>query len=336
MMGKIISTALVLAGLGLTLPAAAQEPAKLRWGVAVSSSLSQAPAPILELDKALQAKHGLDFTTVDFMGNVTGCIAAVISGDVDVCQNGISIGMNAIAQGGDLVSFMQLIGQINEITLTPDAIARVGVKADAPVKDRIEALKGLTIAGPGAGSTTYSILEAILAEADLAPGDLVYQPLTDIAALNASLANKRVDAAIWSVGGLSPAQADGSGVRYINLASGELPHLLAVPNVASFASRKFVEDNRETLQRVQAALVDVVAALRADPFGYAAPYKAAYLPDLPQATWEDNLPQAVAAYFADVEGTREGWDFWVEKLPIEDPAARARIGYDTAYVRLSK
>jgi ABC-type nitrate/sulfonate/bicarbonate transport system substrate-binding protein len=291
---------------------------------------------MLELDKEIQARHGLEFTTVDFKGNVTGCIAAVISGEVDVCQNGISIGMNAIAQGGDLVAFMQLIGQINEITLTPDAIARIGVGPEASVGDRIAALKGLTIAGPGAGSTTYSILEAILAEAGLAPADLVYQPLTDITALNASLSNKRIDAAIWSVGGLSPAQSDGSGLRYINLASGEIPHLLAVPNVASFAPRKFVEDNREALQRVQAAFVDVVAALRADPFGYAAPYKAAYLPDLPQATWEDNLPQAVAAYFADVEGSREGWDFWVKHLPVDDPAARDRVAYDAAYDRLSQ
>lgn len=326
----------VVTALGVAaVPVAAQDATPLRWGVAVSSSLSQAIAPMLELDTDIQARHGIHFTTVDFNGNVTGCIAAVIGGEVDVCQNGISIGMNAIAQGADMVGFMQLIGQINEITLSPAAIERIGVGPDAPVNDRIAALAGLTIAGPGAGSTTYSILEAILAEAGLAPQDLAYQPLTDITAINASLANGRIDAAIWSVGGLSPAHADGTGVRYINLASNEIPHLLVVPNVASFAPRDFVEQNRDTLARVQAAFVDVVAELRADPFGYGAAYKQAYLAELPDAIWQDNLPQAIAAYFPDVEGEQAGWDFWVDRLELEDAAMRERITYETGYVRLS-
>lgn len=327
---------LVLCVLGGPTITSAEEVATFRWGVAVSSSLSQAIAPMLELDKQIQSRHGIHFTTVDFKGNVTGCIAALISGDVDVCQNGISIGMNAMAQGGDLVAFMPLVGQINEITLSADAFARAGVGQDAPVKDRIAALAGLTIAGPGAGSTTYSILEAILAEGGLTSRDLVHQPITDVTALNASLANGRIDAAIWSVGGLSPSQADGTGVRFINLASDDLPRLRAVPNVASFASRAYVETHRAALGRVRAAFADVIAALRAAPFAYAAPYKDAYLAELPRPVWEDSLTQAVAAYFPDVEGDREGWDFWVERLELPDPAARNRVAYDTGYVRLAK
>lgn len=315
--------------------ALAQEVETLRFGVAVSASLSQAPVPMLELDTELQAKHNIHIVTHDFMGNVNACMAAVIAGDVDICQNGISIGMNAMAEGADLVSVMQLIGQINEITLTPAAIARIGVPADAPIADRVAALDGLSMAGPNPGSTTYAILEEILKEADLTPANLTYQPLNDLTALNALIGNERVDAAMWSVGGLSPAHADGTGVRYINLAANDIPRLATIPNVASFAPADFVAENRDMLARVQAALVDVVAALRADPFTYAAPYKAKYLPDLDPAIWEDNLPQAVSAYFSDLEGTREGWDFWAERLENKDPEALARVSYEAGYVRLS-
>ncbi|MFA5580654.1 MAG: ABC transporter substrate-binding protein [Paracoccaceae bacterium] len=318
-------------------PAMAQDDVmSVRWGVAVNASLSHMVAPALELDKEIQARHGLDFTTVDFGGNVTNCIAAIISDLADVCQNGITVGMNAIAQGGDFKGFMQQIGQITEITISTETMNRLGITPDAPIGERIAALKGLRVAGPPPGTTNHYLIDAILQENGLTVADVQYQPLADLTAMNASLANGRIDAAIWSVGGMSPSQADGTGARFISLANDDIPFLRTVPNVAVYANSDWTAENEELLRRVQAAFVDVVAELQADPFGYAAAYKQAWLPELDQAAWEENLPQVVAAFIPDMEGTKEGWDFWVSRLDAESPDDFASAYYDQAFVPLSQ
>ena len=336
----IIRAAVTTAVLAATLsggPASAQDNVmSVRWGVAVNASLSHMLAPMLELDHDIQARHGIDFKTVDFGGSVTNCIAALLSDLADVCQNGITVGLNAIAQGGDFKGMMQQIGQITEITISSAAMKRLGISVNAPIGDRIAALRGLRVAGPPPGTTNHYLMDAILHEGGMSIADVRYQPLADLSALNASLANDRIDAAIWSVGGLSPSQADGTGARFISLANGDIPFLREVPNVAVYAPSGYVQENRELLQHVQAAFADVVARLRADPVGYAAAYKAAYLPDLDPKAWEENLPQAVGAFIPDVEGTREGWDFWVERLDADSEDDFSRAYYDQAFVRLAE
>ena len=339
-MNKIVKfTAAAATGFAVALAcfsAQAQEKLSVRWGVAVNSSLSHALAPMLELDKELQAKHGLDFTTVDFNGGTAQCIAAILSKDADTCQNGITSGMNAMAQGAPLKGMIQQIGQITEITISAKAMEASGLSPDAPVKDRILALKGLRMAGPGPGTSTYYLLEEILAQAGLTPADLQFQSLVDTTAMNGSIANDRIDAAIWSVGGLSPVQADGTGVRWISLAGNDVPHLKAVPNVATYADAQWIEANRELLKRVQAAFVEVVEKLKADPFGYAQPFKDKYMPQLSEVTWKDNLPQAIASYISDMEGTKEGWDFWVKYLDETSDPDFTNVYYDQGYVQVSK
>lgn len=316
--------------------AAAQDKLAVKWGVAINASLSHAIAPMLELDTELQEKHGLEFTTVDFRGGVTQCIAGVLADEAATCQNGITAGMNAMAQGAEMKGFIQQIGQITEVTISTKAMEAAGLTKDSPVEERLAALKGLRIAGPGPGSSTYYLLEDILSQADLTVADIQFQPLVDTAAMNASIANDRIDGAIWSVGGLSPSQADGSAVRWISLAGNDVPHLKSVPNVATYAKTEWVEENQELLKRVQAAFVEVVEKLKADPFGYAQAFKDKYLPNIDEATWQDNLPQAIESYIADMEGTKEGWDFWVSYLDETSDADFTNVYYDQGYVQVSK
>ncbi|MFN6977091.1 MAG: ABC transporter substrate-binding protein [Gemmobacter sp.] len=319
---------------GLAVPASADAPMAVRWGVSVNQSLSHAIAPMLELDTAIQARHGIRFETVDFAGNFQACMALAISGEIDGCQTGPTIGMNAIAQGADLKAVIQMIGQITEITMATRAVEAKGIAPDAPVADRIRALKGTTLAGPGPGTSPWMIVEQLMTGVGLSIDDITYQPLTDLAAMNASLINGRIDAAIWSVGGLSPAQSEGAGQVWISLARGDVPELAALPNVATFARTAWVAENTELLRRVQAAFVDVLAELRADPLTYAAPYKAKYLEAIPQATWERDLAQTLPAYFTDMEGGCEGWDFWVDRLNVSAEADAERARCAVAFVAL--
>lgn len=329
--GILLTAALIASSSAL---AVAQEPTTVRWGVSVNQSLSHAIAPMLELDTEIQARHGLRFETVDFAGNFQACMALAISGEIDGCQTGPTIGMNAIAQGADLKGVIQMIGQILEVTVATEDLEASGVAADAPIEERIAALKGKNIAGPGPGTSPWMVLEQLLSSVGLTMDDVTYQPLTDLAAMNASLTNGRIDAAIWSVGGLSPAQSEGSGQVWISLARGDVPEMSALPNVATFARTEWVAQNMDLLRRVQAAFVDVNAALQADPLGYAAPYKAKYLEAVPQETWERDLSQTVPAYFTDMEGGCEGWDFWVDRLNVSAEANAELARCANAFVAL--
>lgn len=336
MFGKYAVGGLLLAGQVIWGAAAsAQERSPIRWGVAVNASLSHALAPMLELDEELQAKYGLDFSTVDYNGGVTQCIVGIIANEAETCQNGITAGLHAMAEGADLRGMIQQIGQITEVTISTAAMEAAGLTAEAPVEERIAALRGLRIAGPGPGSSTYYLLEAILAEGGMTVNDVQFQPLVDTTAMNASIAAGRIDGAIWSAGGLSPAQAEGSAVRWVSLADNDVPHLRSIPNVVTFADATWAAENQELLSRVQAAFVEVVARLQADPFGYAAAYKQAHMPEISDEVWADILPLAVESYIPDMEGTREGWDFWVTLLDRDSEGDFTNVYYDKGFIPLS-
>lgn len=330
-----LAAALAAASMPLATAAVAQDTPTVRWGVSVNASLSHAIAPMLELDEEVQAAHGINFETVDFAGNFQACMALAISGEVDVCQTGPTIGMNAIAQGGDLRAVIMMIGQIIELTIATDVAERLGIAPDDPMADRVRALEGLRIAGPGPGTTPYIVLEGMLESAGLGTDDIQFQSLTDLPAMNAGMAAGRIDAALWSVGGLSPAQADGTGISLISLATGDLPELAGLPNVASFGRTEWIMANTDTLERVQAAFVDVLERLRADPIAYAAAYKEAYLGAVPQETWEANLAATLPAYYDDMEGSQADWDFWVEALVAGAPETDFTAAYyENAFVPL--
>jgi len=294
----------------------------------VNQSLAHALAPMLELDEEIQARHGLAFETVHFQA----CMALGISGEVDGCQTGPTVGINPIAHGADLKAVIQIFGQTTEITMSSARIEAMGIALDAPLEDRIRALEGITIAGPGPGTSMHMIVEKLMEREGKGIDAVTYQPLTDLAAMNAGLRLGRIDAAIWSLGGMSPSQADGSGQVWISFARGDVPKLGALPNVATFARTEWVNENRDTLSRVQAALVDVLNAFEADPNGYGATYKAAYLEALPRAIWERDIQRTIPAYIDDMEGTCEAWDFWVDRLNIggagDAELARCNVAYE--------
>lgn len=307
----------------------------LRWGVSAVLAGGHMLPPMLELDKDVQAKHNLDIKVTNFNGNNPACIAALLSDAVDICQVGASAGMAAIAEGADLKGFMQQAGQTVEFTLAKPVFDKLGVPVTAPVADRIKALKGLTIASPGPGTTNYYIIQDILAVGGLTLSDIRLQPLVDITAMNASLQNGRIDAGFWSVGGMTPSQSSGAGVRFVALAYGDLPELKEPTNIAVYGKTAWVEKNKELLRRAQLGLSDVLKKLKADPIAYAKAYKDKYLPAVDEKAWETDLPAIVGAFYDDIEGTKSGWDFWIARFGKDAQGDYSKASYDNAYVKLA-
>lgn len=324
---------------GLALLAAAPafaEPGKIRWGNSSSASMALSTAEMLALDEELQKKHDIDVEMTNFQGNSVNCIAALVANAVDICQVGITTGLHAIAEGADFKALGALGGQVMEIVISKAAAERAGITAETPLDDKIRALKGLQIVGAGPGTPTYMLLDAIMQRVGMTVvDDLQFRTLTDLTAMNEGIRSGQVDGSLWSPGGLAPVLADGSGVRVISLANGDIPEMSSIALTGIFTNRAWLEANEDLARRGKVALVEALAKLRADPEGYSAAYKQAQLPDLPEDMWKEVLTQNLPSFFDDMTGTQAGWDFWIEQMKAEGKEGAEKASFENVVVKLN-
>jgi len=311
------------------MPLAAQQLDTLRWGNIAAAALSHMPSVILELDPEIAARHNLAVEIVDFRGGSTNCIAALLSKTVDICQNGVSSGMHAIAEGADLQAFAIISGQYVEIVLSDDAVKRVGVGPEAPVQQRLAALKGLEIASGPPSTTIYYMLQGMLEQANMDVSELNMRVLVDPVAMVEGVRNDYLDGAMWAIGSLGPTLADGSGVRYL-LMSRDFPEIAHYPAVAAFADAGWLRDNPDLARRARAAVSDAIKAAKQDPARYSKMLKDAYQPELAQEIWDDAFEQALAIYIEDVNGTKAGWDFWLDRMAEDTGKDYSNVSFERA------
>lgn len=326
--------AMTALGLSASGGAQAQEATTIRWGNTGAASVPQGLSKIVSLDDELQKKHGVKFEMTDFRGNSANCMAALIADAVDVCQTGITTGLSAIAEGGDFKSFATMGGQVQQIVVGKGAVAKAGIDINAPVNDRIAKLKGLQIVGSGPGTPNYLVLNFILNRGGITINDVNFRTLVDIVAMNEGVRNGQIDGTFWSVGGMGPALSDGSGVLVLSLARGDIPEIKDVPLTAVFAKTAWLEKNKAAAKGAKEAMKEAVAKLRADPQNYPAAYKQAVMPDLDPVMWQDIISQNLPAFFADLNGSEAGWNFWIEPMKAENKPFLDRANYANAFVNL--
>ena len=134
----------------------------VKYGVA-AVSVSYASTLIGVAAPEVFAKHGIKLEITDFRGNSNNCVAAVLSGAVDVCQVGASTVSDAVAEGGDFKILAVTTGPLSEFVMSSKAIAKMnGVTATSPVDDKLRARKGLRIVTTGPGAPHYLALDASL------------------------------------------------------------------------------------------------------------------------------------------------------------------------------
>ncbi|MBI4292124.1 MAG: ABC transporter substrate-binding protein [Betaproteobacteria bacterium] len=306
------TTVAALAALGVLAvgPAAAQQTVK--YGAA-AISMSHAPAMVGVVAPELFAKHGVKLELTDFRGNSANCVTGVISNATDVCQVGTTSGTAAIVEGANLKGIAVIIGPISEIILSAKAAEKLGnVRPNSPVTERLRALKGLRVVSSQPGTPHYVTLDAMLKKAGMSMADLRYRTLGDTLAMMEGLRHDQIDAAMWTVGTLAGVLADKSGVRWINVAAGEVPEFRGVPYVTSFALASWVEKNPKLAEGVRAGLADATSALRREPAKYSKLLKAKYFPQMDPIIWEDSYQQALPSFFEGARAPKAGWDYLLQ------------------------
>ncbi len=323
--------------LGLTLSAivalcitgAARAQTMIRFGSA-SNSVIISPLLLSQIEPDIWGKQGIAITVTDFRGNSSNCVAAVIAQAMDVCQVGTTSGTDAIAEGADLKVIAVNTGPINEIVLSTKTVERLGVKPDAPVADRVRALKGLRIVSSAPGTAHYVTLTYMLRQVGLQMSDLQFRTLGDPLAMMQSIRNNAIDGALWSIGSLGGNISDGTGVRWISIPHGDVPELREVPYVSIYARGDWVQKNPELAAKIQAGLAEAIDRIKKDTGNPSPRIKERFFPQLDQAIWDDGYAQARTAFLPGAKATAAGW---AQLLKLQEEATKkdyARAAFDKA------
>jgi NitT/TauT family transport system substrate-binding protein len=310
--GKTAAFALALAGVGVGVAQAADT---VRIGTA-STSVVHAPLTMAIVEPTIFGKHNIELEISYLRGNSTNCVTAIISKAVDVCQVGTTTGTNAIAEGAKLKAIAILAGPVNEIVLSAKSVKESGVSPDAPVADRIRAMKGMRITSAVSGSAHHTALIAMLSSVGMKIDDIEYQVLHDVAAMMESIRNGRIDGSLWTVGTLGGVIEDGTGVRWISMARGDVKELSSLPYVTAYARTEWIEANPGLAKRVHDAYADSIAYMKANPEKASKMIKAEFYPDLDQKLWDNGFEEALNAFFDNAMSARGGWQKFLELQAI--------------------
>ena len=253
-------------------PRAEPQPAAIT--IALPSPNLGAMAALATADKAgLFAANGIapHFT---FMEGGPVAIGALIAGSANFAVAGPTEVVNADARGMHLEFIANLYrGLSGSLVLSKAAAARVAVKPDDPVQDRIRALAGMVVAFPSPASSLLTPIKAA-AEAAHVPIKFTYMAQGAMAAaLRAgAIDGMMASSPIW----LDPVES-GAGVLWIDGPKGELPAaLLPVISGALATTAEYANAHPEIVAHVVASLHALADLVHSDPSRAQAAFAAAY------------------------------------------------------------
>ncbi len=279
------------------------------------------------------AKHGIKLEITDFRGNSNNCVAAVLSGAVDVCQVGASTVSDAVAEGGDFRIIAVTTGPLSEFVLSSKAVAKMnGVTASSPLDDKLRAMRGLRIVTTGPGTPHNLAMDAALRRVGMTVADLKFRTLGDTVAMIEGIRNDQIDGAMWTVGVLSPVIADKSGVRWINLAAGEIPEISPMPYIVTMGLTSWIAKNGLTVTKLRAAMNEAVDLMNKEPAKYSAAIKAKYFPQMDQAAWDDGFKLVLPVFYKGSTIPRAGWDYLLKMQAVSSTKDYSKASYEKVLI----
>jgi ABC-type nitrate/sulfonate/bicarbonate transport system substrate-binding protein len=232
------------------------------------------------------AKAGLNVTYNPVISNASQATQAVATGAADIAIVGTTGVLPGVATGMDIVSVATITkGSTTQITLRDEVIKKLGIKPDDPLKKRIAALKGLTLALPAPGSLTDLTVREMLRLYHLdADKDTVIRPLADPTALVTAMREGQVDGFAFSAPTSVQPVTDGYASVWISLA--EVPEYKQLPFIDVVTSRKFLQNNREAVIEFLKVLKKSADAIEKDSDAVAEVIKKKYFADLDPNLWK--------------------------------------------------
>jgi NitT/TauT family transport system substrate-binding protein len=311
--GVCVAAGLLLAdGIATAQTAANPRPVKL---ITAAPSLTTA-VPLTVLARGFDKARGLAIENPQAGTNSSLIIEAVLSGNADFAVAGTLTVLQAIRAGGDLTIIGGVANNQLVTVIGNDALKKVGIPHDAPIANRIRALKGFTIGTNPVGATYTQMLRAYLREYGIDPDkDVKLVGIADATALITGLEQGRFDAIATASGVVEQALALNAGSVWFSGARGDIPG--AQKSVVALAVTRpdMIEKDPTTVEAFRASLTDALKAIKEDRAETGRVLKEKYFQKFDPALWEIVWGGATAAFPESLNFTQDAFKFWINNDP---------------------
>ena len=284
--------------------------------------------PLTMVLNRTDAAHGLEVDLQASGTSSTNVIDAVIANQVEYGSAGTPSVLHAIREGADLKIIAAVVDNLQVLVLRNDVIDRLGVSPTAPIAERVQALKGLTIATGAVGSAHYQILRAYLKQFGLDPDkDVRLVGNAEPAALVSGIDQGRYDGIAYASGIVEQAVANQVGDVWISGPRGDIPGSKDVKTSVVFARAETIDQNPGKADALRAALTDALNTVRTDHADIGPKLREGYFPKLDPAVWDTAWDAATDAYPPNLAFTRAAYDYWISNDP-KGPASYDDVNYE--------
>jgi NitT/TauT family transport system substrate-binding protein len=260
--------------LGLACQGPARSQSNAPTAVASPSAAAAAPAPLhVRLSQPVAglgytslyvanrngyfAAEGLDLEVLTLTTGGGPDIQALMAGDVQFSATATTILISAYQEGTPLLGVVSLLNRMNmHVAMHKDVAQARGIGPQTPLRDKLAALKGLTIGVTRLGSLTDQVAHYYVQRAGLTVGeDVTILAVGTGTSMMAALDNRRVDAVVDSTAALGEAVDQGLAVLLVSAASGEDPDLSDYLQQLVAVRPDYAREHPDIVRKVAAAVV---------------------------------------------------------------------------------
>jgi NitT/TauT family transport system substrate-binding protein len=264
MRSKVALLGMTLVGFFAASVSAQAQDYKLRYGIA-SVSFTYAPLYIAE-DQGFFKAEGVSVEAIQ-LGGSSPAASATIAGSINFFVGLPQTAALAIAKGEKLATFAIVTKEYgSDIVVSKEVATRLKLRADMPVEERFEALKGLKVAAWSPGGSSDMLIRFISAKRGWkADQDMTILPIGPSAPMLAALENKRIDAfALSAPTSLQAVEKMGAFLLYSG-AKGEWAPLRGEPYMCLIGNTDWLAANGDAAAAVYRGLQKAMDFIKAEP-----------------------------------------------------------------------
>jgi NitT/TauT family transport system substrate-binding protein len=262
-------------------------------------------------------------------------MAGLLSGEYDFVATGTPTAIDAVSKGAAVKVVASICRTPDTLVIRTDVMHRLPVGPDAPVRDRIQALKSLRIGTAPVGTSTHDRVRAVARSGGLDPDqDITLLGSADGAAMAAGLRSGLYDAVWVAVGDTEPLIAEGLAARWLSYPNGDFDDFTEKALVV-LARSDAVETDPDAVRRLRAALQTSADRIRSDPASAGAVLKKSNFAAMDQEAfdiaWESGgglAPESVDFTREDLDRSRQ-----MAELAGGQPI---KIDYDTLVAEIAR
>lgn len=252
--------------------------------------ITWAPAYVAVCDGDF-VKHGLHVTLTVSAQGTTSAIAGLVSGDAISAMTGAPAAVSPVRQGAPVqMLFTASKGYAVQVVASNDLIKRKHITASTPLAQRIQALKGETVAILNPGDSIDQLLRYTLPKYGVKISDITEISLNNYSAMFAAMKTGKVTVLAGSPPNGN--QAESEGIGQILFAGNDVPGLTDYPYLVGSVNTRELQSNPAQVKALVAGLGDAMKTLRTDPDSAKACLRKQF-PDLDQKTFDSAYAFAV-------------------------------------------